>query len=162
MTMTATTTATMYRPAPVRAGDDRFVPLAAELGARFAERAAEHDRANTFGEENFGPLRESGYTALPIPEELGGLGASLRQVCYAQAELGRYCGATALAVNMHLYIALTNLYRYKNGAAAVEPLLRRIAAEKLIMMTSGSRRLSNCAASTRKMMISAKPNVIAS
>lgn len=126
-----------YRPAPARPGDDRFVALAAELGAQFAERAADHDRENTFVEENFALLRESGYTALAIPEELGGLGASLRQVCYAQAELGRYCGATALAVNMHLYLTLTNMYRWKNGAAAAETLLRRIAAEKLILMTSG-------------------------
>ncbi len=138
MTMTAPTTATTpYRPAPARPGDDRFVPLAADLGARFAERAAEHDRDNTFVEENYPRLRDSGYTALVIPEELGGLGASLRQACYAQAELARHCGATALAVNMHLYLAFTNIYRYKNGAAPVEALLRRIAAEKLILMTSG-------------------------
>lgn len=136
--MTATlATTTPYRPAPVRPDDDRFVPLAADLGARFAERAAEHDRENTFVEENFANLRESGYTALAIPEELGGLGASLRQVCYAQAELGRYCGATALAVNMHIYATLTNMYRWKNGAAPVEAMLRRVAAEKLILMTSG-------------------------
>src|SRR5689334_1612462 len=99
------------RPAPLRADDDRFVPLAADLGARFAERAADHDRENSFVEENFALLRESGYTALAIPEELGGLGASLRQVCYAQAELARSCGATALAVNMHIYLTLTNMYR---------------------------------------------------
>jgi hypothetical protein len=37
-----------------------------------------------------------------------------------------------------------------------------IAMGTLIMMTSGSRKLSNCAASTRKMMTSAKPKVIAS
>jgi acyl-CoA dehydrogenase len=136
MTATIATTAP-YRPAPARPGDNRFVPLAAELGARFAERAAEHDRDNTFVEENFGPLRESGYTAIAIPEELGGLGASFRQICYAQAELARYCGATGLAVNMHIYLTLTNMFRYKNGAPGVEPLLRRIANEKLILMTSG-------------------------
>lgn len=128
---------TAQRPAPVRPDDDRFVPLAAELGAQFAERAAEHDRDNTFVTENFAALRQSGYTALAIPEELGGLGASLRQVCYAQAELARSCGATALAVNMHLYLTLTNMYRWKHGAAGVEGLLRRIAAERLILMTSG-------------------------
>jgi alkylation response protein AidB-like acyl-CoA dehydrogenase len=137
MTMTTIATTTPYRPAPVRPGDDRFVSLAAELGTRFAERAADHDRENTFVEQNFAALRESGYTALAIPEELGGLGASFRQVCYAQAELARYCGATALAVNMHIYLTLTNMYRWRNGAAAAEPLLRRIAAEKLILMTSG-------------------------
>jgi acyl-CoA dehydrogenase len=77
--MTATALTSPYRPAPARPGDDLFVPLAAELGAGFAERAAEHDRENTFVEENFAQLRESGYTALAIPEELGGLGASLRR-----------------------------------------------------------------------------------
>src|SRR5919112_2519639 len=109
MIATKPATAAPYRPVPARAGGDRFVPLAAELGARFAERAAEHDRENTFVEDNFALLRESGYTALAVPEELGGLGASLRQVCYAQVELGRYCGATALAVNMHIYATLTNM-----------------------------------------------------
>src|SRR5215207_4511122 len=122
-----TTAAPAYRPAPARSGDDRFVPLAAELGAQFAERAAEHDRDNTFVEESYALLRDSGYTALAIPEELGGMGASLRQVCYAQAELARYCGATALAVNMHIYLTLTNIYRWKNGAAGVDGLLRRVA-----------------------------------
>lgn len=34
-----------------------------------------------------------------------------------------------------------------------------IAIGTLIMITAGSRRLSNCAASTRKMMIRAKPKV---
>jgi acyl-CoA dehydrogenase len=134
---TATITSTDLRPAPVREGDDRFVPLAAELGAQFAERAARHDRENTFVEDNYPLLRDSGYTALPIPTELGGLGASLRQVLYAQAELAKYCGSTALAVNMHLYLTLTNLYRWKRGAAAVEGLLRRVAGEGLILMTSG-------------------------
>jgi acyl-CoA dehydrogenase len=136
-TATAPTSQALSRPASARPDDDKFVPLAAELGARFAERAAEHDRENTFVEANYALLRESGYTALAIPEELGGLGASLRQVCYAQAELARYCGATALAVNMHIYLTLTNMYRYRNGAAPVEALLRRVAAEKLILMTSG-------------------------
>jgi alkylation response protein AidB-like acyl-CoA dehydrogenase len=135
--MTATIAPSLTRPIPARAGDDHFVALAAELGAQFADDAAAHDRDNTFVDDNFRALRESGYTALAIPRDLGGLGASLRQVCYAQAELARYCGATALAVNMHIYLTLTNIYRFKHGAANAEGLLRRVAAERLILMTSG-------------------------
>src|ERR1051325_3324826 len=100
--VTMTQSPTGQRPKPQRPDDDRFVSLAAELGARCAEHAAAHDRDNTFVEESFALLKEAGYTALAIPEELGGLGGSLRQVCYAQAELARYCAATALAVNMHI------------------------------------------------------------
>jgi acyl-CoA dehydrogenase len=127
----------VYRPAPLRSGDDRFVELAAELGEQIAPRAAEHDRKNSFVGENFELLRQAGYTRLAIPAELGGLGASLRQVCYAQEELARYCGSTALAVNMHLYVTLTNVYRWRHGVAAVDGLLRRIADDGIILMTSG-------------------------
>ena len=64
------------------------------------------------------------------PRELGGLGASLRQVCYAQAELARYCGATALAVNMHIYLTLTQRLPLEARRRRAERLLRRVAAER--------------------------------
>jgi alkylation response protein AidB-like acyl-CoA dehydrogenase len=136
MTQTIAPT-TDYRPSPLLDGDDRFVPLAAELGARIAPLAAEHDREGSFVAEHYAALRESGYTALIVPEELGGLGASLRQTCYAQAELARHCASTALAVNMHLYLVTTNVYRFKHGAPGADTLLRRVANDGLILMTSG-------------------------
>ena len=123
---------------PPRRDDTRFVPLAAELADEFAARAAEHDRDNTFVAENFESLRHAGYTALAVPAELGGLGASLRQVCYAQAALARGCGSTALAVNMHVYLTLLNTYRWKHGATEAEDLLRRVVSDGLILMTSGA------------------------
>jgi acyl-CoA dehydrogenase len=126
-----------YRPAPARPDDDRFVELAARLGAEFAPRAAAHDRDNTFVAGNFARLRELGYLALAVPTALGGLGASMRQVCYAQAELAKHCAATALAVNMHLYQTLANAYRWRNGAPGADAVLRRIAADGLVLMTSG-------------------------
>src|SRR5437870_13025327 len=92
-----------FQPAAARDDDGRFVALAAGLGARFAPAAALHDRENTSATENYQALRESGYTALPIPVELGGLGASMRQVCLAQVELARHCASTALAISMHLH-----------------------------------------------------------
>ena len=133
----APTVADGFRPAPTLPGDDRFVSLAAELGREFAERAAEHDRANSFVAENFDRMRERGYLRLAVPEELGGLGATMRQVCYAQAELAKHCASTALAVNMHLYLVLANAYRWRHGAAAAEGVLRRVANEGIVLMTSG-------------------------
>ena len=69
-----------FRPVPAQPDDDRFVALAAELGQEFSGRAAEHDRENSFPVENFTRMREQGYLRLAVPEELGGLGASMRQV----------------------------------------------------------------------------------
>jgi acyl-CoA dehydrogenase len=131
------TTDAAWRLRSVRPGDDAFVPLAAELAAEFAPRAETHDRENTFVAENFARMREAGYLRLAVPVELGGLGASMRQVCFAQAALARGCASTALAVNMHLYLTLANVFRRRRGAAGAENLLRRIAAEGLVLMTSG-------------------------
>ncbi|MDF0603597.1 acyl-CoA/acyl-ACP dehydrogenase [Psychromarinibacter sp. C21-152] len=73
--------------------------LAAE---RFAPRAAEYDREATFPTENYRDLAESGLLAICIPEEEGGLGADLKTYMLTAAEIGRYCGATALTFNMHV------------------------------------------------------------
>jgi acyl-CoA dehydrogenase len=136
-TATSTPAFTPARPVPVQPDDDRYVELAAQLGQEFAPLAAEHDRENTFVAANFARLKESGYTRLAVPEELGGLGASMRQVCYAQAELAKWCASTALAVNMHLYVSLLAAFSRRRGAAPAERLLRRLGEEGLIAMTSG-------------------------
>lgn len=134
---TLTDVAPGWRPRPIHPDDDAFVPLAAELGAEFKPCAAEHDRENTFVAENFERMREAGYLRLAVPAELGGLGATMRQVCFAQAELARACAATALAVNMHHYLVLANGFRWKKGAPGAETVLRRVAGEGIVLMTSG-------------------------
>ncbi|MBI2170084.1 MAG: acyl-CoA/acyl-ACP dehydrogenase [Actinobacteria bacterium] len=125
------------RPAPLRSGDDEFVALATELGEQIAGNAANHDRDNTWVDAEYKLLEDAGYLRLAVPEELGGLGATIRQVCYAQAELARHCGSTALAANMHLYITLMQCFRRRNGAPDAEGILRRVAEEGLVLMTSG-------------------------
>jgi alkylation response protein AidB-like acyl-CoA dehydrogenase len=85
-------------------------PAAADLigrarafGARvLAPRAARHDRDATFPIENFRDMHGEGLLAICIPREHGGLGADFTTYCLAAAELGRFCGATALTWNMHV------------------------------------------------------------
>ena len=68
----------------------------------FAARAAIYDREARFPTENYQDLRADGLLALCVPQEYGGLGADYRSYCLAAAEIGRYCGATALTFNMHV------------------------------------------------------------
>jgi acyl-CoA dehydrogenase len=133
----AASEAELHHPVPVRPEDDAFVALAAEIGAVGAEHAGEHDRDASFVTEAYDAMRPRGYLALAVPVELGGLGASMRQVCYAQAELGRHDGATALAAAMHQYNALVQVLRWRQGAADAEGVLRRIVTEGLVIATSG-------------------------
>ena len=88
----------------------RLAPHEAELierargfGARvLAPRAAQHDREATFPIENFRDMAGEGLLGICVPKAEGGAGASFRTYCLAAAELGRYCGATALSWNMHV------------------------------------------------------------
>jgi alkylation response protein AidB-like acyl-CoA dehydrogenase len=119
--------------------EQRFIDLAAGLADDFAQRAAQHDDEASFPYENYARLKESRYTTLIIPEQLGGLGATLLERIKAQERLAQGCGATALAINMHFNTVglLVDLHR-KFKAANVEQMLRRIAAERLICGGSGS------------------------
>ena len=120
------------------AGDiDQFVPLAAELGAQFAEHSARHDHEGTFVDEAFATFRESGYLGLAVPTELGGLGATIGQVAMAQAEMARYDSSAALAVAMHLHITLFGAWRFRRQMPGAEGLLRRVVDDRVVLVSTG-------------------------
>ena len=72
-----------------------------DLGPSFAARAAQHDRNASFPTENYNDLRDQGFLKLLIPREFGGHEFSLGEYATIGAEIGKYCGATALTFNMH-------------------------------------------------------------
>jgi alkylation response protein AidB-like acyl-CoA dehydrogenase len=82
---------------------EQLVKLAGELADDFATRAAEHDRDNSFPFENVDKMKQTGYTALVVPERHGGLGADLEDYILCQERLAQGCSATAIAINMHLF-----------------------------------------------------------
>ena len=106
------------------------------LGRDFATRAAEHDQDDSFVTENYRALRERGAFAAGVPAELGGGGASHADLCAMIRELGHYCGSTALAFSMHTHLVGTLAYLWRSGNKAPEPMLRRVAAENLILISS--------------------------
>jgi alkylation response protein AidB-like acyl-CoA dehydrogenase len=99
----------------------KLIGLAAELANDFAARASEHDRNNSFPFENIARLKETGYSALVIPEANGGLGADLEDYVLCQEQLAQGCGATAIAINMHLF-GLGNMVERSTGQRPEEKL----------------------------------------
>src|SRR5262245_63226122 len=83
--------------------DAALIDKARRFGRRvLAPRAAQHDRDASFPIENFRDMHKEGLLAICVPKEAGGAGAGFATYCLAAAELGRYCGATALSWNMHV------------------------------------------------------------
>ena len=97
--------APMFAPDAFRLTPEQadLIGLARRFGQRvLAPRAARYDREATFPIENFRDMHREGLLAICVPKADGGLGADYQTYCLAAAELGRYCGATALSWNMHV------------------------------------------------------------
>src|SRR5688572_19575766 len=114
-----------------------WASLMTTLGCEFATRAAQHDQDDSFVAENYRALHERGAFAAGVPAELGGGGATHRELCGMIRELARHCGSTALAFSMHTHLVGTLAYLWRSGNKAPEPMLRRVAAENLILISSG-------------------------
>ena len=107
MTAINPTTGLDFTPA---VGDMPFTPLQREwlakahaLGRdRFAARAAQWDKEASFPFANYEDLREQGFLKLCVPTVFGGAGADFPTYMMVAAEIGRFCGATALTWNMHI------------------------------------------------------------
>jgi hypothetical protein len=111
MTAASAASTSVVRDAPMFEQDAfRLTDEQAEIMARarrvgetlFADRAAEFDRTATFPTANYKDLHREGLLGICIPKSLGGLGAGYQTYSLAAAEIGRYCGATALTWNMHV------------------------------------------------------------
>ncbi len=88
---------------PFTAQQRTLLTLANELGrTKFAGRAPQWDESATFPMANFDDLRDAGLLALCVPRADGGGGADYATYMMVAAEIGRFCGATALTWNMHI------------------------------------------------------------
>ena len=95
----------IFDPAAFRLNDAQaaIIATARELGQSvIADRAAAYDRDAKFPTENYRDLHRTGLLGIAIPKRHGGLGADYQTYAIAAAEIGRYCGATALTWNMHV------------------------------------------------------------
>jgi alkylation response protein AidB-like acyl-CoA dehydrogenase len=106
------------------------------LGPTFAARAAAHDANDSFVADNYADLKKYTLFSAGVPAELGGGGASHAELCAILREMAHYCGSTALALSMHTHLLAATVWRWRQGHA-VEPLLKRIAAEETVLISSG-------------------------
>jgi alkylation response protein AidB-like acyl-CoA dehydrogenase len=111
--------------------------IARELGPRFAARASTYDTNDAFVAENYAELKAAGAFSAGVPRELGGGGASFAELCGLIRELAHSCGATALALSMHTHLVAATVWRRLQGQP-VDDLLRRIAAEQLVLVSTGA------------------------
>jgi alkylation response protein AidB-like acyl-CoA dehydrogenase len=112
--------------------------IARTLGEHFARRAADVDDGDCFVADNYEALKQSGLVEAGVPAELGGGGAGIRELAEMLRIIAHACSSTALAFSMHTHQVAIPAWRWRHQkVAVVEPLLRRVASERIILLSSG-------------------------
>ena len=114
-----------------------WIEVAEEIASAISAEADRHDREESFVEEGFGMLKQAGLFKALVPVEFGGHGATHGEICRVVRRLGASCGSTALAFSMHCHMVSVAAWRWRHQNAPTEGLLKRIAGEDLVLVSSG-------------------------
>ncbi|HZX82251.1 MAG TPA: acyl-CoA dehydrogenase family protein, partial [Reyranella sp.] len=109
----------------------------AKLGPQIADEGRACDAENRYVGANIAALREHGFLGLAVPAELGGGGLSRIELANMLRELAHYCSATALVLAMHTHTVAAAAWRWRYQKAPTDGLLKRVAAERLQLLSSG-------------------------
>ncbi|MDX2156340.1 MAG: acyl-CoA dehydrogenase family protein [Hyphomicrobiaceae bacterium] len=135
MNDTSTAAATIVKPEPRSAAD-----IARELGPVLARCSDEAIDEDVYVADNIAQLKARGLVEIGAPRELGGGGASMAELAAMLRVIAYHCGSTGLAFSMHTHQVAVPAWRWHNqppARAAVEPLLKRIVGERILLLSSG-------------------------
>ena len=122
----------------VESDSETIMEIASRLASGFAADAAKADEDDRFVADNYKALKSAGLVEAAVPVELGGRGAEVAELCDMIRIIARGCGSTGLAFSMHTHQVAIPAWRWRHQqVAAVEPLLKRVAAEKIVLLSSG-------------------------
>ena len=110
---------------------------AARVAQIVRDCAGAHDADDSFVSEGYAALKEEGFFTALVPQELGGGGAPVSEICSAIRVLAAACGSTALAFSMHSHLVAVAAWRWKHQGAPTDKMLRRVVDEGLILVSSG-------------------------
>lgn len=114
-----------------------WIELAHSLRDQFAKTAHNHDENDTFVSENYDILKQHKLFSACVPLHLGGGGATYAEFSDMLRIMAQGCGSTALSLSMHSHLLAANLWKYSKNQP-VEGMLKRVAAEQLVLISTGA------------------------
>lgn len=114
-----------------------WLGAADRIAAEIAADAAHYDTEESFVFGGYKRLKNEGFFKACVPAEFGGGDIGYADMCQVIRRLGASCGSTALAFSMHTHLVATAAWRWRNQKAPTDGLLKRVAAEDLVLVSSG-------------------------
>ena len=112
-----------------------FPERSAAVAKAAAAEAEEVDRDARFPKAALDAMRQQRLLGVQIPHRFGGDGASISEITEMCYTLGRACSSTAMIFAMH-QTKVACLVRHGAGSAWHETLMRRVAAEQMLLASS--------------------------
>ncbi|HMJ74609.1 MAG TPA: acyl-CoA dehydrogenase family protein [Iamia sp.] len=113
-----------------------WLTTARALVPELAAATAAHDRDGTFVQDGMDLVRDRGLLAMLVPADLGGGGATFGDACSVLTTLAHGCPATSLTLSMHMHLIAAQVWRHHRDLPA--PVLPRVAAEGLVLVSTGA------------------------
>lgn len=122
------------------ADDQRLVERAEALAAAFAPRARAYDEAAAFPEEDFARLRDEGFLALTVPDELGGHGMwnGKRYVAYYTILAAIAAGNASTAQLLQIQSHASGIVAYLGNEEQKRRILGDVVARGALIASCGS------------------------
>jgi len=115
-----------------------LVASAKELALEVVSKhAADVDRRGRFPQESVDALRKARLLGCAVPEELGGLGATLPELSAICTTLGEQCATTAMVFAMH-QIQVLCIVRHAGNSQLLRGYLRECAEKQLLIASATS------------------------
>ncbi len=115
----------------------KWIEIVDDIGPGFQEGAAQRDASDEFVAGHYPEMKKRGLISALIPTDLGGGGAAYSDMAALLRRLAYYDGPTALALSMHQHLVGFQVFNHMNGRPA--PVLPRVAAENLVLVSTGAR-----------------------
>tara|TARA_R110002096_G_scaffold8803_2_gene35863 strand:+ start:21592 stop:22767 length:1176 start_codon:yes stop_codon:yes gene_type:complete len=93
------------------------------------------DKDARFPHESFEALREAGFLSAYIPQEYGGFGLSVTQICELCEIMGHYCASTAMVFAMH-QIQVACFVNHMQGDEYGDAYMREIVEKQLLLASA--------------------------
>lgn len=129
---------------------DAFARLSALL-PQIAAHAEEHDATDAFVAANFTALQGARLMSAAVPRELGGDGLDAAALAPLLGALACSCSSTALALAMHTHVVALLAWRWRHQKAPVDALLRRVADQQIVVISSGGSDWLDSAGTARRV-----------